>query len=128
VALPSSPARTTGSPLAGSVIDVSIDSALSNNGSNLIGAFVDICTEVLDVPRTTVLVEFTLHAGDEILRDGKWAGDWTDPEAREQAPAVVAALTIDRCDPASPRERIFSQKAPGFADPGSDFGFGLRVS
>lgn len=36
---------------------------------------VDICTEVLNVPRRTVLVEFTVHAGDEILRDGQWAGD-----------------------------------------------------
>jgi phenylpyruvate tautomerase PptA (4-oxalocrotonate tautomerase family) len=42
---------------------------------------VDICTEVLGVPKKTVLVEFTIHTGDEILRDGNWAGDWTDAEA-----------------------------------------------
>jgi phenylpyruvate tautomerase PptA (4-oxalocrotonate tautomerase family) len=42
---------------------------------------VDICSEVLDVPKRTVLVEFTVHTGEEILRDGKWAGDWTDAEA-----------------------------------------------
>ena len=42
---------------------------------------VDICTEVLGVPKRTVLVEFTVHSGDEILRDGEWAGDWTDAEA-----------------------------------------------
>jgi phenylpyruvate tautomerase PptA (4-oxalocrotonate tautomerase family) len=42
---------------------------------------VDICTEVLSVPKKTVLVEFTTHTGDEILRDGNWAGDWTDAEA-----------------------------------------------
>jgi hypothetical protein len=28
-----------------------------------------------------VLVEFTPHSGDEILRDGKWAADWTPAEA-----------------------------------------------
>src|ERR1700726_62255 len=38
---------------------------------------VDICAEVLGVPKRTVLVEFTVHTGDEILRDGAWAGEWT---------------------------------------------------
>src|SRR5271156_5352556 len=38
---------------------------------------VDICTEVLGVPEKTVLVEFTIHAGDEVLRDGEWTGEWT---------------------------------------------------
>src|ERR1700739_2352044 len=33
---------------------------------------VDICTEVLNVPKRTVLVEFTVHTGAEILRDGNW--------------------------------------------------------
>jgi phenylpyruvate tautomerase PptA (4-oxalocrotonate tautomerase family) len=42
---------------------------------------VDICAEVLGVPKKTVLVEFTIHSGDEILRDGEWAGDWTAAEA-----------------------------------------------
>jgi hypothetical protein len=27
------------------------------------------------------MVEFTPHTGDEILRDGNWAGDWTSAEA-----------------------------------------------
>ena len=54
---------------------------------------VDICTAVLNVPRRTVLVEFTVHAGDEILRDGQWAGDWTDAEAT--APPRIAAAAID---------------------------------
>jgi phenylpyruvate tautomerase PptA (4-oxalocrotonate tautomerase family) len=31
---------------------------------------VDICAEVLGVPKRTVLVEFTVHTGDEMLRDG----------------------------------------------------------
>jgi phenylpyruvate tautomerase PptA (4-oxalocrotonate tautomerase family) len=52
---------------------------------------VDICSQVLNVPRRTVLVEFTVHAGDEILRDGKWAGDWTAAEATEQKSAAAAA-------------------------------------
>lgn len=42
---------------------------------------VDICSEVLGVAKRTVLVEFTVHAGDEILRDGEWANDWTPAEA-----------------------------------------------
>jgi phenylpyruvate tautomerase PptA (4-oxalocrotonate tautomerase family) len=42
---------------------------------------VDICAEVLGVPKKTVLVEFTVHSGDEILRDGEWAADWTAAEA-----------------------------------------------
>jgi phenylpyruvate tautomerase PptA (4-oxalocrotonate tautomerase family) len=42
---------------------------------------VDICAEVLGVPKKRVLVEFTIHSGDEILRDGEWAGDWTAAEA-----------------------------------------------
>lgn len=42
---------------------------------------VDICSEVLGVSKRTVLVEFTVHAGDEMLRDGEWANDWTPAEA-----------------------------------------------
>jgi phenylpyruvate tautomerase PptA (4-oxalocrotonate tautomerase family) len=42
---------------------------------------VDICVDVLNVPRKTVLVEFTEHSGDEILRDGEWAADWNPSEA-----------------------------------------------
>ena len=42
---------------------------------------VEICTEVLGVPKKTVLVEFTVHTGAEILRDGEWAKDWTPEEA-----------------------------------------------
>jgi hypothetical protein len=49
---------------------------------------VDICTEVLGVPKRTVLVEFTVHTGDEMLRDGEWAGDWTAAEASAERPAM----------------------------------------
>jgi hypothetical protein len=42
---------------------------------------VDICGDVLGVPKRTVLVEFSVHSGDEMLRDGEWAGDWTAAEA-----------------------------------------------
>ena len=38
-----------------------------------------LCTA--GVPRWTVLVEFTPHAGEEMLRDGNWAADWTPAEA-----------------------------------------------
>jgi len=41
---------------------------------------VDICAEVLGVDKGTVLVEFTVHSGDEMLRDGEWAGDWMAAE------------------------------------------------
>jgi phenylpyruvate tautomerase PptA (4-oxalocrotonate tautomerase family) len=44
---------------------------------------VDICSEVLQVAKRTVLVEFTVHTGDEILRDGNWAADWTPAEASQ---------------------------------------------
>jgi phenylpyruvate tautomerase PptA (4-oxalocrotonate tautomerase family) len=42
---------------------------------------VEICSEVLGVPKRTVLVEFAVHSGDEILRDGEWAGEWSAAEA-----------------------------------------------
>ncbi|MBR0823772.1 hypothetical protein [Bradyrhizobium liaoningense] len=42
---------------------------------------VDTCSEVLQVAKRTVLVEFTVHTGDEILRDGNWAADWASAEA-----------------------------------------------
>ena len=44
-------------------------------------AIVDVCVELLGVPRRTVMVEFTPHPGEEILRDGNWAADWTPAEA-----------------------------------------------
>jgi phenylpyruvate tautomerase PptA (4-oxalocrotonate tautomerase family) len=44
---------------------------------------VDICVEVLGVPKRTVFVEFTVHSGDEILRDGEWAADWNAAEASQ---------------------------------------------
>jgi phenylpyruvate tautomerase PptA (4-oxalocrotonate tautomerase family) len=51
---------------------------------------VDICSEVLGVPRKTVLIEFTVHSGDEMLRDGEWTGDWTAAEASAARPATHA--------------------------------------
>lgn len=42
---------------------------------------VEICVDALNVPRETVLVEFTEHSGDQILRDGEWAADWEPSEA-----------------------------------------------
>lgn len=42
---------------------------------------VDIVVETLEVPRAWVLVEFTPHKGEEILRDGQWVADWTPSEA-----------------------------------------------
>src|SRR6267142_5973000 len=44
-------------------------------------AIVDICVELLGVPRRTVMVEFTPHPGEEILREGNWVADWTPAEA-----------------------------------------------
>ena len=47
---------------------------------------VDICAEVLGVPKRTVFVEFTVHSGEEMLRDGEWTGDWTAAEASAVRP------------------------------------------
>jgi hypothetical protein len=48
---------------------------------------VDICVDVLSVPRRSVMVEFTQHTAHEIVRDGSWVKDWTPDEA---VPAAVA--------------------------------------
>jgi hypothetical protein len=39
------------------------------------------CVELLGLPRRTIMVEFTPHPGEEVLRDGNWAADWTPAEA-----------------------------------------------
>ena len=52
---------------------------------------VDICAEVLGVPKRTAFVDFTVHTGDEMLRDGKWAGEWTAAEASAGKPEKQAA-------------------------------------
>ena len=44
-------------------------------------AIVDVCVELLGVPRRSVMIEFTPHVGEEILRDGNWVADWTPAEA-----------------------------------------------
>ena len=44
-------------------------------------AIVDVCVELLSVPRRTVMVEFTPHAGEEMLRDGNWVAEWNSAEA-----------------------------------------------
>jgi len=44
-------------------------------------AIVELCVELLGVPGETVMVEFTPHPGEEILRDGDWAADWTSVKA-----------------------------------------------
>jgi hypothetical protein len=51
---------------------------------------VDICVDVLNLPRKTVVVEFTSHSGDEILRDGNWVGEWTAAEGSAQ-PRIATA-------------------------------------
>jgi phenylpyruvate tautomerase PptA (4-oxalocrotonate tautomerase family) len=55
---------------------------------------VDICAEVLNVSRRTVFVEFTLHTGDEMLRDGKWVSEWTAAEA--SGPPLLATAATDK--------------------------------
>jgi|SRR5271163_4060571 len=56
---------------------------------------VDICAEVLSVRKRTVFAEFTVHAGDEMVRAGDWAGDWTDAEASAR-PRIATAATDKR--------------------------------
>ena len=53
-------------------------------------AIVDVCVELLDVPRRTVLVEFTPHSGDELLRDGNWVAEWTPEEASAESSAQTS--------------------------------------
>jgi len=69
-------------------------------------AIVDICVELLGVPRRTVLVEFTPHTGEEMLRDGNWVADWTPTEWT--AADVSAASAAARADivPRSARLRV----------------------
>jgi hypothetical protein len=43
---------------------------------------------VLNVPKRTVVVEFTVHTGDEILREGGWANDRTPAEASGRGPSI----------------------------------------
>lgn len=44
-------------------------------------AIADIGVELLGVARRTVMVELTPHSGEEILRRGNWAAEWTPAEA-----------------------------------------------
>jgi hypothetical protein len=44
-------------------------------------AIFNICVAQLGVPRRTIMVEFTSHLGEEILRAGDWAAEWTPAEA-----------------------------------------------
>ena len=38
------------------------------------------CAELLEVPASTVMVEFSPHDADEILRDGEWTNEWVSSE------------------------------------------------
>jgi hypothetical protein len=50
---------------------------------------------VLSVTKRTVFVEFTVHAGDEMLRDGDRAGEWTAAEALA-GPRIATAAADER--------------------------------
>jgi hypothetical protein len=43
-----------------------------------------VCAEALDVPNWTVLVEFTVRTGGEILRQGESASDRTPAQASDR--------------------------------------------
>jgi hypothetical protein len=49
---------------------------------------VDICTEVLNVPKRTTIVEFAVHTGDEILRESGGANDRTPAEASGRGASI----------------------------------------
>src|SRR5215471_13961882 len=55
--------------------------ARSTSVSNSAGASSTSVPRCSAFRRGTVLVEFTVHTGEEILRDGEWTGDWTAAEA-----------------------------------------------
>jgi hypothetical protein len=44
-------------------------------------AIVEIRVELFGVLRRMVMVEFTPHSGEAILRGGNWAAEWTPAEA-----------------------------------------------
>jgi phenylpyruvate tautomerase PptA (4-oxalocrotonate tautomerase family) len=50
------------------------------NRLTLARKIVDICVDVLTVPRKRVMIEFTARSGDQIVRDGEWVGEWTSAE------------------------------------------------
>jgi phenylpyruvate tautomerase PptA (4-oxalocrotonate tautomerase family) len=60
------------------------------NVSNSGGVSSTSVVRVLGLPRKTVLVEFTVHSGDEMPRDGEWTSDWTAAEASAARPATPA--------------------------------------
>src|SRR5258708_36208920 len=78
---------------------------------------VDICAEVLGVPKRTVFVEFTVHAGDEMLRDGDWAGEWTAAEASAGEPKAFVQAAATR----------WNRAVRDGADPGAPGGGGAPV-
>jgi phenylpyruvate tautomerase PptA (4-oxalocrotonate tautomerase family) len=52
----------------------------------LAAAIVAACAEALGVDPSTVELEFTQHAGDEMYRRGAFAGDWSAAESQDSAP------------------------------------------
>jgi hypothetical protein len=56
---------------------------------------VDVCTEVLDVPRRTVLVKSRSMPATKFHSDEQWAGDWTNVEATAR-PRIATAATDKR--------------------------------
>ena len=42
----------------------------------------EICAPLLGLPPERVLVEFTVHSGDEMYREGKWVGEWNPAEGK----------------------------------------------
>jgi hypothetical protein len=47
----------------------------------LANAIVGACAELLGVPESSIELEFTQHAGDEMFRNGAFAGDWSPAES-----------------------------------------------
>lgn len=51
---------------------------------NLARRVAAICSNLCDVPLKNILIEFTPHDGNEMYRDGDWAGEWSPSEGKEK--------------------------------------------
>lgn len=47
----------------------------------LASAIVGACAELLGLPASAIELEFTQHSGDEMFRNGGFAGDWSPAES-----------------------------------------------
>lgn len=75
-----------GDPVEAAVLSCEIRAGRpADQRADLARALIKACAELLDVAADRMLVEFTQHAGDEMLVDRRWLPDWSADEAAAQA-------------------------------------------